>query len=215
MRMRAIDFAEWVEKEIQSLSAEDFHLRTRKSKRLREELYPISRLALLLKQPGLEVLVEAHGPDGRVDARIYETGFRNRSFSVEATYAYDHEQSLRDELMVIDGVAPGSGPIARINRRIEASPSAVDEDYHVLRIARMVAKCFREKTSKSYPSNTILIIAFEEITMRGWFAWVRFLGVLFELINAAESSFLSVYLINVCSNEIQQISSSSYQNVDA
>ena len=50
-----------------ALSKEAYHLRTGRSKRLQEELYPLSRFALKLVYPGMSVQVEAFENDGPMD----------------------------------------------------------------------------------------------------------------------------------------------------
>src|SRR5689334_6743528 len=113
MRASAYSFAAEVEHRIEQLSAVDFYRQQGESKILLEEWYPISRLGLQLKQPGLEVAVEAFGNSGAADGRIEERGFRNETFDVQVTFVDDYEGALRRELLRQHGVAPGTGPIAR------------------------------------------------------------------------------------------------------
>ena len=94
MRDTALSFFAAVEQRIQALSAEEFHRRQGDAKVLLEEWYPISRLALHLKQPGLEIQVEAFGDSGVADGRIEELGFRERLFDVQVTYVEDYEVAL-------------------------------------------------------------------------------------------------------------------------
>lgn len=105
MNGTAYSFAQQVDREIEALSLSDYIRRKERGKRLRDELYPICRLALHLKQPGLEIEVEAFEDDGPVDGHIRESGFREEEFDIEVTSDYSHDESLRDELLVAEGVA--------------------------------------------------------------------------------------------------------------
>src|SRR4051812_24813042 len=89
MRGPAFSFAAEVERQIEQLSADDFHRRQGHSKVLLEEWYPISRLGIHLKQPGLEVEVEGFGDNGAADGRIEERGFRDRTFDIQVTFVDD------------------------------------------------------------------------------------------------------------------------------
>ena len=133
MRLAAYAFAAEVECQIAALTNAQFHLRQGTSKTLQKEWHPISRLGLHLKQPGLEVEVEAFGDSGVADARIYEAGFRNREFDIQVTYVHDYKEALRKELMVSQGFAPGAGPIFRekLTGTVLATVSAVDADHHI------------------------------------------------------------------------------------
>jgi hypothetical protein len=106
MKDTAYSFAREVDQQIEALAPDDYHRKFGRSKQLQEELYPISRLALQLKQPGLEVEVEAFEDDGPVDGYIRISGFREREFDVEVTCVYDYNESLRRELLVSEGSAP-------------------------------------------------------------------------------------------------------------
>ena len=125
---------------------------------LREELYPISRLALHLKQPGLKVDVEAFEDDGPADGHIRESGFRDVDFDVQVTSDYSYDESLRDELLASEGFSWGAGDISRdrSSGKIDASPGAVDHDEQFKRISESVVRLFQKKTAISYGSNTVL-----------------------------------------------------------
>lgn len=70
MKDTAYSFAQKVDDQLEATSSSDYHLRTGRIKLLREELYPISRLALQLKQPGLKVEVEAFENNDAADGHI-------------------------------------------------------------------------------------------------------------------------------------------------
>src|SRR5258705_4211576 len=113
MKGTAYSFAQQVDREIEALSLSDYLRRKDRGKRLRDELYPISRLALYLKQPGLEIEVEAFEDDGPVDGHIRESGFREAEFDIEVTSDYSYDESLRDELFAAEGFSWGAGEIYR------------------------------------------------------------------------------------------------------
>lgn len=204
MRDNAFSFASEVERQIQALSAEDFYLRRGRAKILLEEWYPISRLALHFKQPNLEILVDAFGDSGVADGRIEEHGFRNRIFDIQVTYVEDHEGALRRELMHHQGFTPGTGPICRLkpSRRIVADLAAVDFDHNVKRAAAGIAQRFAKKAAISYPPSTVLLLAFDDVTLDGFSMWRQLLDNIHEQATLFGSSFNSVYLINCATNEI-------------
>lgn len=204
MRDAALSFAAEVERRIQALSADEYHRRQGQGKALLEEWYPISRLALHLKQPGLEVYVEAFGDSGVADGRIEERGFRERTFDVQVTYVEDYEGALRRELMQQQGYAPGAGPIARTRASgaIVAQVTAVDFDHKLKQTASGIAKLFSKKVSKSYPENTALLIAFDDMTLLGFNMWRELLALTQERATLSASNFIAVYIINCATNEI-------------
>jgi hypothetical protein len=104
MMTSAYEFALKVDRQIEALSNEDYHRRVGRSKKLREELYPLSRLALHFKRPGLEVEVQGFVDCGRPDGYMRITGFLNREFEVQITYAaYGCKDALRAQLLVSEG----------------------------------------------------------------------------------------------------------------
>jgi len=207
MGVPARDFAFQVQRAIEALTPKDFHRRVGHAKTLREEWYAIARLGLHFLQPGLSVEVEVHGKDGAVDATISETGFREREFHVEVSCTYSYEEALRDELMVGCGSAPGAGPIhRRKDRTIAAEVTAVDSGFQQARNARKLQERFLEKCGKKYPPNTILLLVHEDMTVGGWGYWR---GLIDTLISNGckfqECQFLSVFIINTSTNELQQV----------
>ncbi len=126
MKGTVYSFAQQVDREIEALTRDDYLRRKCRGKRLREELYPISRFALYLKQPGLEIEVEAFEDDGPVDGHIRESGFREQEFDIEVTSDYSYDESLRDELLVAEGASWGAGEIYRdrISRKVIASTAS-------------------------------------------------------------------------------------------
>lgn len=71
MRNSVFDFAVEVDRQISTLTREQFYLRTGRAKRLLEELYPLSRFALRLKYLGNDPEVEAFENDGPLDGVIH------------------------------------------------------------------------------------------------------------------------------------------------
>jgi hypothetical protein len=204
MRDAALSFAAEVERLIHSLPREEFHRRQGKAKVLLEEWYPISRLGLHLKQPGLEVDVEAFGDSGVADGRIEERGFRERTFDVQVTYVEDYEGSLRRELMYQQGYAPGAGPIQRnkATGTIDATMAAVDYDHNLKQAAAGIADRFSKKAANSYPANTVLLIAFEDMTLVGFKMWQALLALTQTHVTLISGSFKAVYVINCATNEL-------------
>lgn len=204
MRDTAQLFFAAVEQQIHALSTEEFHRRRGHAKVLLEEWYPISRLALHLKQPGLEVQVEAFGDSGVADGRIEELGFRERSFDIQVTYVEDYEGSLRRELMYRQGYTPGAGPIQRnkTTGTIDATIAAVDFDHNLKQAAAGIAERFSKKVAKSYPENTVLLVAFDDMTLRGFSMWQTLLKLTQEIVSLNSGNFQEVYVFNCATNEL-------------
>lgn len=207
MRDTAQSFFAAVEQQIHTLTTEEFHRRKGHAKVLLEEWYPISRLALHLKQPGLEIQVEAFGGSGVADGRIDELGFRTRSFDVQVTYVEDYEGALRRELMHRQGYTPGAGPIRRNKSAgtIDATMAAVDFDHNLKQAAAGIAKRFKNKAAKSYPMNTVLLVAFDDMTLLGFSMWQSLLELTQEIVSLESSNFKAVYIINCATNELVKV----------
>ena len=207
MKDSAYSFAAAVDRLIGDLKNEDFHRKIGRGKQLREELFPLSRLALFLKLPGLEVEVEAFENSGLPDGYIRITGFREREFEVQIAYAgYEGEDALRAELFVSQGFAPGAGAIRRSKEEghIVATMAAVDHDEHIGRMSKAIMNQFRKKASKPYIQGTVLLVAFEEIKFYGRLAWSSLFSAIAEAGGMAGSQFGEIYLFNGATNEIQR-----------
>ena len=128
MKGTAYLFASEVDRQIEALLEAEYLMRRDRGKVLQEELLPISRLALHLKQPGQEVEVEAFENDGEADGYIRVTGFREQEFNVQVTCAFTYEESMRRELLVTEWAAPGAGDIYRDRKtkQIVATGAATD-----------------------------------------------------------------------------------------
>lgn len=205
MKYAAYAFAEKVDHLITELSLKEFHQRIGRAKTLREELYPLSRLAVFLKMPGLSVEVEAFENSGRADGYIRITGFYDRNFEVQITYAgYEGADALRSELLVTQGHAPGSGEIFRKKRGgpIVAEVTAVDHDEHLHRISAVVVANFHKKASKPYAAGTVLLIAFEDTHLFGRPSWNALFDKIAQAGGMSGSQFSEIYLFNGATNEI-------------
>lgn len=205
MKGSAYEFATEVDRLIEALSNEEFHCRIGRSKKLREELHPLSRLGLHFKQPGLNVEIEGFEDSGRPDGYIRITGFKEREFDVQMTFAgYGHKEALRAELLVAQGFTPGSGDIHREkpNGKIVATVAARDHDEHIGRIAVAVSERFADKASKRYAPDTVLLIAFNEIKLCGRASWNLLSAKLEQVGGLAASAFAEVYLFNCDTNEL-------------
>lgn len=209
MKAQAYEFATMIDNEIEALSDKDFHHRTRRSKELQEELYPLSRLGLHFKQPGLKVEVEKSdesestvSPDGKIKV----SGWRKLDFEIQITYAgYERDENLRAKLLASEGFAPGAGPIQQKVRNgpIIATMEAVDMGECVDRIASAVKKRFDDKVSKPYTQGTILLIAFDEVKLYER-NWERLLLKLEKEIVISGTPFAKVYLFNGATNELRK-----------
>ncbi|NVM74857.1 hypothetical protein FHW83_000617 [Duganella sp. SG902] len=206
MKMTAYEFASSIETRIESLSNEQYHNRVRPAKRLIEELYPLSRLALAFKQPGLDVHVEANENSGRADGHIWLSGYIEKDFEVQVTFAgYGEKDALRSALLVQQGFAPGAGPIDKIAGEIVAVMEAQDYDAPIKPLAASIRERTLAKAAKKYAPETVLIVAFEDMRLRGC-GWWKWLYAAIENVGGIErGNFAQVYLFNGCSNEFQQV----------
>ena len=206
--MAALEFARWVDERIESLPHDDYILRKRPSKRLVEELYPLSRLALAFKQPGQGVEVEAFENSGQADGHIWTTGFRERNFPVQITFAgFGYEDYLRSVLLCEQGCVPGFGPIKRNNDgTITAVTACDDHDGRIEHLASDICARFSSKAAHGYPANTALVIAFYDLSFGCRDHWKRLYNAIDLQGGLDHTKFLRVYLLNGGSNEIQWFS---------
>ena len=207
MKISAYCFANEIDRQIEALSSIDYGQRIGRSKVLQEELLPISRLALHLKQPGLEVEVEAFEDNGEADGHIQITGFREQEFNVQVTCDFTYEESLRNELLVSKGYAPGAGNIHRDKKSkdILTTMVAIDTDEHIGRISESVMKLFQKKVAKPYSKGTVLVIAFDAIKLCGSFNWCHLFASLKQAGGLSRSDFIiAVYLFNSATNELHR-----------
>ncbi|MFZ2269787.1 MAG: hypothetical protein WAV95_19605 [Azonexus sp.] len=203
-RLAAYEFAQRVDARIEALPPEQFRERQRDAKRLLEELYPLSRLALSFKQPGLHVLVEAHEDSGRADGKIWLSGFLDKSFEVQVTFAgYGRPEALRASLLLRQGSGPGEP-----ERKADETPAIgepEDTDVSISKLAASICERGRSKVAKSYAPGTVLLIAFEDVRLRGQSAWSRLYWAIENAGRLEQGPFARVYLFNSYSNELQQV----------
>ena len=207
MMLSAYDFAKTVELQIEALTTEELLRHSGRGKLLLEEWYPIARLGLHLKQPGLQIEVEAFGDSGVADGHIVERGFRDREFDVQVTYMYDYEEELRRELMVKKGCSPGTGLISRDKKSgdVVATGAAVDIDYNITQTAYAIAVLLSKKAAKLYPTDTALIIAFSDMTLGGWVMWEKLLALVASKVILNKGKFQSIFILNCATNELIQV----------
>ena len=207
MKDTAYLFASEVDRQIEALSDADYLLRRDRGKLLQEELLPISRLALHLKQPGLEVEVEAFENDGEADGCIRVVGFREQEFNVQVTCTFSYEESMRRELLVTKGYSPGTGEIYKDKKtkQIVATMAATDTDEEISRISQLVIERYKKKLAKTYGKDTVLIIAFDSIKLYGRSKWNQLCTALDKMGLLSESGFIAIYLFNNATNEIQRV----------
>lgn len=208
MKRSAYEFAQESEQRILALSNSEFHERPRHAKRLIEEVYPLSRLALRFQQVGTDVEVESFENSDQADGHIWIEGFSPRDFDVQVTYAgYDESEALRSQLLSRRDYAPGAGPIYKDKKtgEIVAEMQAEDIDGPIKRVAASIRKRFLAKAAKGYPSETVLLIAFDDIKLQGRFWWKMLYEALDEAGGIQPGAFKQVYLFNGQSNELQQV----------
>ncbi len=210
MKTTAYLFASEVDRQIEALSKVDYLRRRNRGKVLQEELLPISRLALHLKQPGLEVEVETFENDGEADGHIRVTGFREQEFNVQVTCAFTHEESMRRELLIAKGTAPGVGKIDRDKKtkQIVTTMAGTDDDELISSISQSVVELYRKKVSKTYSKDTVLIIAFDSFKLYGQSYWNRLFASLEKEGGLSGSKFMAIYLFNSATNELYKAAQS-------
>ena len=207
MKSTAYEFSKAIEARMEALSLEQYHKRPRTAKRLIEELYPMSRLALALKQPGLIVEVEALENSGRADGNIWISGFLEKAFEVQVTFAgYERSDALRSNLLVDQGFAPGAGPIEQDKKtgQIVATMEAEDIYASVNRLGESICKRAKAKAVKPYAPGTVLLVSFEDMRIRGRGWWNLLYSAIDNAGGVKRGVFAQVYLFNGCSNELQQ-----------
>ncbi|MGZ8251050.1 MAG: hypothetical protein ACXW1P_01785 [Methylophilaceae bacterium] len=206
MEKDAYGFASEVDLMLTELSNEDYLRKFGRSKKLREELYPLSRLGLHFKLPGLSVEVKAFEDSGRADGYIRINGFIKREFEVQITLAgFGSKDALRAELLAAQGFSPLAGDIQRLpNGEIIATMAAVDYDEYINRIATAIKERFADKAAKFYASGTVLLISFEEVNLSGRNNWELLFKELDKEGGLSDSSFAEVYLFNGATNELRK-----------
>lgn len=208
MKGLAYEFARDAEQRVSNLSTSEFHERPRHAKRLIEEIYPLSRLALRFQQAGATVEVKSFENSDRADGHICIEGFSPRNFEVQVTYAgHNQPEALRLKLLAQKGYAPLAGPIQKNKRtgEIVAEMQGEDMDAPIKRVAESIRERYLAKAEKRYPPETVLLIAFDLISLsgRGW--WKMLYDALDEAGGIQPRVFRQVFLFNWSSNEIQQV----------
>jgi len=211
MKRSAYDFAHETEKRIQALSDDEpkhFFERPRPAKRLIEEIYPLSKLALRFQQLGAHVEVEAFENSGQADGHIWIESYAPREFDVQVTFAgYDETDKLRARHLLKHGWVPGSGPIHQDKKtgEIIAEVHAEDVGAPIQRIAASIRKSYLAKAAKGYPPETVLLIAFDVVPLQGRGYWKMLYDALDEKGGIQAGVFTQVFLFNGASNELQQV----------
>jgi len=202
MRGTVFEFALEVDQQIASLTREQYYLRTGRAKILLEELYPLSRFALRLQYPGIQLEVEAFEDDGPIDGVLRWKRIPESELQVEVTYVHSYEEALRRELLWTTGSTPGAGKINReAHRKIVAVGEIVSTAEDVSRLAASIVDLFKKKRAKRYPRGTILLIAFDDPTFFGFDHW-QLLFQSIENLGGLTGGFGEVHLLNCGSNEL-------------
>lgn len=206
MKNDAFSFASEVDRQIEALSTSDLLRHKNRGKILQEELLPISRLGLHLKQPGLTVEVEAFENKGESDGYIWVTGFREEEFNIQVTFVFSGEDALRREHLVNTGSSPDAGTIYRDKKtkKIFAEFGGLDVGEHISRISHAVIERFKDKTIKPYSKNTVLIIAFDEFQLYGRDNWNQLFTSVEKEGGLSTDTFAAIYLFNNATNELQK-----------
>lgn len=125
---------------------------------------------------------------------------------MQVTCAFTHEESLRRELLVSKGYAPGAGNIQRDKKsgQIVATFAATDIDEHIIRVLQLVIELFQKKVAKAYNENTVPIIAFDSIGLYGYRNWHQLFALLEKADGLSRSRFKAIYLFNKATNELQR-----------
>lgn len=174
-RLGAFAFAQAVEQRIADLDRIDPAERSRLSKRLLEELYPLSRLALHLQRPGRPVQVEGCEDSGRADGQIWLGGRDLRQFEVQVTWAGNGD--------------PHAGRVA---------------DW-AARLAMLIDERLRMKEEKVYAPGTVLLIAFDEPRLHDWHGWQALHQALGRYGPLSAGQFAAVWLCNCASNALERL----------
>lgn len=206
MRDSVFGFALEVDRQIRALTREQYHPRTGRSKRLIEELYPLSRFALRLKYPGNHPEVEAFEDDGPLDGAIHWGDEPESRLNVEVTFVHSYQEALRRELLWTAGSTPVAGKIYRDKKtgKIVAIGAIVPTGEEIANLAASIVERFKKKRSKQYPKGTALLIAFDDPTFWGSDLW-RQLFAEIDAQGGLEGGFEEVYLLNCGSNELQAV----------
>jgi hypothetical protein len=147
MRDPVFNFALEVDRQISTLTREQFYPHTGRAKRLLEELYPLSRFALRLKYPGNNPEVEVFEDDGPLDGVVHWRGEPASQLNAEVTYVHSYQKTLRDELLLSTGSTPGAGPIYRDKKtgNIVATSAVVPTAEGIAQLAAAIIERFRKK----------------------------------------------------------------------
>lgn len=204
MKGSALEFALAVDQQIAALPREAFYRRTGRSKRLQEELYPLSRFALHLMHPGVTVQVEAFENDGPIDGVIRFSDSDTRELRIEVTYIHSYEAALRRELLWTTGSTPVAGSIHRdkSSGKIVAISSAVPTDEEIDQLAADIVELYSKKRSKNYARGTILLITFEDPTFFGQSLWRQLLAAVDQRGGLSDGSFAEVHVFNCGTNDL-------------
>ena len=81
---------------------------------------------------------------------------------------------------------------------------AVDIDHNVKRLLAALAERFTKKIAIAYPPKTELILAFEDMTLRGRARWNQLFSCIDQQVKLSGSGFEWVYLLNASTNELHQ-----------
>lgn len=83
--------------------------------------------------------------------------------------------------------------------------AAVDFDHNLKQAAAGIAERFNKKAAKPYPANTVLLIAFDDMTLLGFGTWQALLALAQKYAILTGSNFKAVYVINCATNELVKV----------
>ena len=205
MRASAFEFALAVDQQIEALPRQEFILRTGRAKRLQEELYPLSRLALNFKFPGVNVEVESFEDNGPTDGVIRFNGHSTHELHIQVTYVHSYEEALRRELLWKTGSTPVAGSIVRekLSGQIVAVNAIFPSEEQINQLATSIIELHLKKSAKRYPRGTILLIAFDDPTFYGQDLWRRLFAAIDERGGLSGGGFADVHIFNCGTNDLQ------------
>lgn len=210
MKMTAYEFAKNVDEKLKSIPAKDYRVRkTRDTKKILEEEFPLSKLALHLQKMGLEVEVclskEGKEEDGS-DGVIFQSGYRDRTLKVQIVSSFSEEEYLRMELLNKQGHAPGAGPINRNKKtkEIESELVATKYDQYIDDVTSIIVERYRKKVDRNYEGELTLLIVISEIKLVGIDSWCRIARNVRDLVSMDRKDFEHVFVFNSDSNEVVQ-----------
>lgn len=175
-RRHALELCSWINKKLEAFEKSgvfDALYIERKgagldnpAKKIVEEAIPLSRLALNLSQPGIEVFVTLHHGNQPFDATFSVEGFMKgsaRTFPVEVTSAMFAENHVRREVLAKRGYVSLIGPISRTkDGEIYEGEDLVNLNELEQKYIRLMFAALMKKLDKNYPEDVSILVFLQE-----------------------------------------------------